>query len=256
MHIGRALLHATFALSAAALNACSGEQSARFRMYATTQNGGSTPNTLIAVDTSSGRQVAIGQIGATPAQTSLAYDPVSGFLYGVNVFDNPGVITRIDPATGKTTVAATFPSSPISTIAFSPDGQMYALEIPGVLSTVDLSTPGLHGLTEIMAGNWIQSMDFRSDGTLYALAFYDQPDPLNDSYSVLTVSPVSADPIVTSTVPLATHYLMDDIAFAPDGYIYATAYSTCLIRVNPRRGDQISMGCGDLGPLGGLAVVP
>jgi hypothetical protein len=64
---------------------------------------------------------------------------VSGFLFGVHQFESPGVITRIDPATGKATVAATFPTPPgskdwapagtISAIAFSPGGSYSILTV-------------------------------------------------------------------------------------------------------------------------------
>src|SRR4051812_42716427 len=68
-----------------------------FRMYATTlRSDGSIPNTFVDVDPITGAQAPIGKIGATPAQRSLARDPVSGFVFGVNHEENPGVVTRID----------------------------------------------------------------------------------------------------------------------------------------------------------------
>ncbi len=56
-----------------------------FGMYSTTsvESGSSVPNTLISVARGSAAQLAIGKVGATPAQTSLAWDSRSRFLFGV-----------------------------------------------------------------------------------------------------------------------------------------------------------------------------
>lgn len=230
---------------------------APFRMYATTLAGeGSTPNTFVAVDPITGGQQSIGKIGGTPAQRSLARDPVSGFLFGVNQDANPGVVTRIDPATGEASVAASLPAK-ICSIAFSPAGQLYGLEFPNVLSVIDLAKADRRIVGSIGAGTWIQSLDFRSDGTLSALASYvTQPYPTPDLYSIVIVDPITAVVISTGSLVALDEFTLDDIAFAPDGFMYATNFSWCLIRSDPKTGEQINAGCGQLGPLGGLAVAP
>ena len=212
-----------------------------------------SPNTLVEVDSRDGTQKVKGDIGRTPEQRSLAWDPVSRFLFGVEstgvgpVYG--GVVARIDPATGEATVLVRYTEQTINSIAFSPGGQMYAVVHPRTLAVVDLSSGGLDEIGQIPGGLWIHSIEFATDGTLFALLLDFTPDLVQ---TILTVDPETA--AVTSSLTLQPEYALGDIAVAPDGSIYATNYSWWLIRVDPSSGEQVPVGLGDQGALSGLAV--
>jgi len=140
-----------------------GEQAQHSRMYSTisTSDGSTEPNRLVSVDRGSGAQLALGKVGATPDQFSLAWDARSGFLFGVNPFTSWGVITRIDPETGEATAVATFPQR-IGAIAVSPAGQVYGISSPRTLVLVDLSKRAL-GVVGDIAGGDVVRLDSRAN---------------------------------------------------------------------------------------------
>ncbi len=242
-------------LAAAALAlsiGCASSEDIHFTLYSTlaTTGGSTQPNTLVSVDHRTGIQVAAGDAGGTPAQTSLAWDPGSGSFYGVNPIDNPGVITRIEPKSGTSSTAVTA-GALVGALKFSPAGESYVLVYPRMLAKIDLSNGWIAPVGDLKVGTFVASFDFQSDGTLYALVVDQAPD---GSHSVI----VTADPataVVTSMVPVTNSYAVQDIACAPDGFIYATNFSWELLRMNPKTGGQTAVGFGEIGALGGLAMV-
>jgi hypothetical protein len=243
-------------------------------MYSTTGTyGGSTPpntfspNTLISLDVQSSVQLAIGVAGETAEQGSIAWDPSSGFIFGVNYYNGPGVITRIDPTSGEATVAAVLPWR-VHAISFSPTGQMYALiygldetgectgEVDSPLHcTLVVLDPAQGTLTKVgVIGegfDQVPSLDFSVEGELYAIfADWDSPSAV-----LVTVDPSTA--AVKSSVNLQGDYSIEDIACAPDGYIYATNFSWVLIRIDPVTGsEEIAGFTTQLGSLHGVAAPP
>ena len=221
-----------------------------FIMYSvTTATGGSAvPGTLITVDSLSGVQKVAGWLGETAEQFSLALDPSSGLLFGVNAAINPGEVVKIDPALGGSVDAVAFPQT-IQAVAFSPAGQMYAILGTRTLGVIDMSKGTITEVGDIAGGDAIISLDFRSDGTLFAVVVSSQPF----KQFIITVNPTTA--AVTSSVQ-AGQLNIGDIACAPDGYIYATNFSWTLLRINPATGSVVAVGQGNLGALGGLAATP
>lgn len=213
--------------------------------------GGVLPNTLAGVSSATGAQWAVGRAGDTPEQASLARDPISGVLYGVNWFDKPGYLTRIDPSSGESTLLATAAS--LFAVALAPDGRMFGILTPRTLALVDAKGGPITPIGDIAGGLVILSIDFAADGSLYALMQDELPGGDNPQF-LLTVDPATAR--VISSVFASNRYSMGDIACAPDGYVYATNYSWFLVRLDPRTGEQMLVGPGALGGLSGLAFAP
>jgi hypothetical protein len=220
-----------------------------FLLYSTTSvSGGSTiPNTFIGVDHTTGKQYIIGAGGQTGEQYSLDLDPLSQFLFGVNASTHPGIITKIDPLAGTTSVASTLTSA-VRAIAFSPSGDLYALLWPRTLGLVDLNSSSFHPIGDIEGGNFVASIDFSPEGTLYAIVVHRDPF---EQY-IVTVDPASG--AVTSNQRTGL-YNIGDIDFAVDGNIYGTNYSWGLLKIDPITGTEVAVGSGNLGALGGLASI-
>jgi len=258
---------AALAATALVLSGCSPsdeqQQGRSFTLLSTTAVGGgsSVPNTLIAVDSASGAQSRVGDMGATAEERSLTWDASAGILYGASAA-TPRAIVRIDAATGATTVVTQFAYDPFLVLAASPTGRLYTLRggFPEWwLATVDPSSGVFSFIGQVpiaTAGydfSFFTGMDFQSDGTLYAVLaqrqaahpnFYDQ--------HLLTIDPATA--AVTSSVEILDRFFIGDIACAPDGFIYATNNSWILTRIDPRTGRNVFVGEGQLGGLGGLAM--
>jgi hypothetical protein len=205
------------------------------------------PNTLISVDRSSGSQSTVGEPGLTPEQSALAWDPVTGALFGVNPWSSPGVLTRIDLSDGRATTAATFPQS-VKGIAFSPSGELYVLVSRRTLGVADIAHATFTEIGDIAGGDFIVGLDFSADGILYAVTVQQNPF----AQVIVSVDPATAE--VKSTVSTGDASV-GDITWAPDGFLYATNFSWALFRLAPEDGTQTLVGFGELGALGGLAVV-
>jgi len=260
---------AALAATALALSGCSPsdkqQQGGSFTLLSTTavRGGSSMPNTLIAVDSASGAQRSVGEVGATAEQASLTWDASAGVLYGVSAATSRTIV-RIDAATGATTVVTQLAHDALA-VAASPAGNLYVLLgdrlffTSWLLATVDPSSGVLSVIGQVpiatagYAYTFLAGMDFQSDGTLYAVA--DQREAANfntNVYHLLTIDPATA--AVTSSLPIEDSHAIGDIACAPDGLIYATNWSWHLIRIDPRTGRNVGVGLGQLGALGGLAT--
>ncbi|UCD51119.1 MAG: tail fiber domain-containing protein [Phycisphaerales bacterium] len=179
-------------------------------------------------------------------------DPISGDLFGVSPVANRGVVERIDPRTGDSTVAATIRQSgmpmQIMQIAFAPDGQLYGMagSFGRTLGIIDVSAGTFVAVVEISDCELIAGIDFSPEGILYAVSV--NHDPFEQF--VITVDTTAKQ--VKSVVKTGT-LNVGDIDYAPDGYLYATNFSWALLRIDPETGVQKVMGHGQLGALGGLA---
>jgi hypothetical protein len=218
-------------------------------LYSTTSVGGgsSIPNTLISVNPKTGAQQVVGPIGQTAEQYSLTADPSSGYLYGVDEWDRSGVITAINPVTGACSVAATLPAS-IEAIAFSPAGQLYGILGNNTLCTIDLANDSVSDIGTIAGKGLVSSIAFSPQGTLYAAEIDQNPLP----QSLLTLNPATAAIITSKSI--SGNLAVGDLDYAPDGYLYATNFSWALGRIDPATGNEILVGFGSLGALGGLVT--
>lgn len=103
------------------------------------------PSDLVTVDTSSGELTTIGPTGVGPV-SGLAYDDLTGVMYGVTAGGNLSDLVIIDLTTGHATVIGPTGFDRIGSIEFGPDGKLY-----GGLSRNTSSVPGL--LLEIDPNN-------------------------------------------------------------------------------------------------------
>ncbi len=120
-------------------------------LFATFIPCGGCPSDLVVVDTTTGNLGLVGPTGFGPI-SGLAYDILTGTMYGVTAGGGPATLVTIDLLTGAATPIAPVllptgqPLNRIGSIEFGPDGQLYggltwlAMAIPNHLVTIDTST--------------------------------------------------------------------------------------------------------------------
>jgi len=220
-----------------------------WQFYSTVTSGGGSysPNTFVTVN-QTGAMTQLGQ-GTIPYQNMIDMDPISGFLFGTNVNNRPGVITRINPNTGQWTEAATIRqgATPINlnAISFSPNGTLYGISGTKTLGLVNLDTSTFSPIAQLDIPGNAYGMDFSLQGTLY-LTDWTFTENLIRTVDVLTGT-------ITSTRSIGGNLFLWDIDFAPDGYIYHTNGNWSLYRIDPATMEQTWVGFGGLGPFGGIA---
>ena len=128
-------------------------------------------NTLVAVSTADASVLSTKGIDTDVSSHPRGFDlsPIDGSLYGVF----PGLQLRIiDPATGTTTFVTNISGAVgVESIAFGPDGMLYATGSPDAIHpathvyTLDISTGALSLLG--ITGLDIDTLTYGSDGFLY-----------------------------------------------------------------------------------------
>lgn len=234
-----------------------------FMMFGTTGGTSSVnPNTLVRIDPNSGQQTIVGTAGSVPGSRSLDSDPVTGVLLGTDFFDDPGVISQIDPGSGTSTPRATIRKSGVpvglSALSFAPDQTLYAFEqintfTPTTLGVVDLDSESFAPTSfQLPSGNFVLGMDFDANGVLYAVTSNLNPSALVQRLLSIDLESLSIlDDVQIGIINV------DDIDVAPDGLIYHTNFSFGLFRIDPATGAQPFVGFGSVGAMGGIAsVVP
>ncbi|HUT12745.1 MAG TPA: hypothetical protein VMY42_19775 [Thermoguttaceae bacterium] len=126
-------------------------------------------------------------------------------------------------------------------LAFSPTGQLYGIsgpEIPTRLFTVDidfdnLPAPGapipttlIGAITDATGNVALNSLEFRSDGTLFAVGF----NALHQEF-VYTIDTTTA--AGKAELSVAGHQSAGDVAFDLDGNLYVTTFAGKLVRIDP-----------------------
>jgi len=126
-------------------------------------------------------------------------------------------------------------------VAFSPTGQLYGIsgpEIPTRLYTIDidfdnLPAPGgpigttlIGAITDSTGDVALNSLEFRSDGTLFAVGF----NSLDEEF-VYTIDTTTA--AAKAELSVAGHQSAGDVAFDMDGNLYVTTFAGKLVRVDP-----------------------
>jgi hypothetical protein len=224
-----------------------------WQFYSTVTSGGGSysPNTFVTVDRQTGGMTMQGAQGATPYKYVIDMDPVSGFLFGTNAYDKPGVITKIDPATGQWSDVASIRQggSPayLMTLSFSSNGTLYAVNSNKTLGIVNIASNTFSPIATLdIEQTW--GMDFSPQGVLYIADSVGTGDTFQQWLRTIDASTGK----VTSTIPTGNRNV-GDMDFAPDGYIYHTNFSWYLFKIDPVTGEQTDAGYGGLGPFGGIA---
>jgi hypothetical protein len=222
-----------------------------WQFYSTVTEGGGSyyPNTFVTVDRQYGGMTMLGAQGATPQQFNIDMDPISGFLFGTNVYTNPGIITRIDPATGQwTEVANIRRGAYLTAIAFSPNGTLYGIASNKTLGVINIATNTFSRVADLDIFPANYGMDFSPQGVLYLVDSSGSGDTFQQWLRTIDVSTGE----ITSTIPTG-NYAVGDIDFAPDGYIYHTNFGWDLFKIDPATGEQTEVGFGGCGPFGGIS---
>ena len=228
----------------------SSEIESSFVLYGTTVPNGDNADSLVRLEPATGAQKLIGAAGGSPGTTSIDWNPATGTLFGVDESQSPGVISEINPATGIATPLATIldqrTPARITNVSFSPDGTMWGSVGDTSIGTIDLISQEYKPVIAAPNGEFIFGMDISPDGTLY-----------------IAHSNLGAASQTLTSIDLATTEILnelsigslnvDDIDYAPDGFIYHTNFSFALVRLDPSTGQQTIVGFGDLSALAGIA---
>jgi WD40 repeat protein len=203
----------------------------QFRILAATGSRGAHPFSLVELRVNPAAEVLI---GPSDFYTALDFSP-EGELYAAGSelhILNPtnGTVKRV-VGTLRTAQAS---SLSVDSIAFSPDGRLYAVAYDltddvEVLYQVD---PATAFATEIgpIEGEYVWGIDFAPDGTLYGAEF-----------DLVVLDPATGR-VVSKIGRLAGSGVVD-IDYAPDGAIYGVDYSSRqLYRINPSNAATLVVG--------------
>ena len=206
--------------------------------YPTSHN--STPNTLLKLDPTTGQQLLFGNIGLTENVSALDWNQQTGRLYGIS----SGSIVEIDLSTGMSTPVASIQQGNnavwLNSLAFAPNGTLYGWSHSNKeIGIIDLNALSFTSVFSTPLDVYFGAMDFSPSGDLYAVYAHSGA---TFSQTLVTIN------METSTVldeKMLGLYNVDDIDYAPDGFIYHTNYSHALFRIDPEVGQQILVGFGD-----------
>lgn len=145
------------------------------------QSGTGGKNLLFTINPATGFATAVGRLDPSGVfqefEGDLAFNPVTGVLWGVSTSQNGAAIFTIDTATGLATQVSTYlaPNIDISALAFDAAGSMYALDTryptapgPAILLRIDPSTgAALQSWTTTTPLGSCAGMAFGPGGILY-----------------------------------------------------------------------------------------
>ena len=228
-----------------------------FVLYSTVGNVGSSslyPNSLITVNPATGSQQLFGQSGQAIAVIWLTADPVNNLLYGTGLEgpESENTLYTIDPSSGSLSSQVTL-SQNVSEIAASPQGVLYGLS-GTTLGTINTTTGAFSavGTVSLASGYLLDAMTFSTGGVLYGVEENNQSGTAFNQ-QLLTLNP--ANGAIVSDIGSLGSYNVGDITYAPDGNIYATNFSSSLLKINPQTASNILVGVGSIGDLDGIAAV-
>jgi hypothetical protein len=230
-----------------------------FRLFGVTPgNSSSNPSTLLTIDRTNGAQALAGPVGQATNIGDLAWNPLTQTLFGSdqNSPNNRGVIQQIDPTRGNSVPVATIRQAGstvnIFSLDFAADGTLWAVTGDQIatgltLGVIDLATQTFSPRMTLPAG-LVTGMATTPSGLLYAVLLHSNP------FRQILVTIDLESLLVLSQRDLNSTLNVDDIAFAPDGFIYHTNFSGTVFRINPVSATVSQVGGGSLGALGGIAA--
>ena len=233
-------------------------------LWGSSSEVGPNASSLFKIDPTTGLATLVGPTGFADAISGVKFDPLTGTLYGILGFDCSGArLITVNPSTGAGTLIAPLigdgfdGSTPVfcgggsDGLAFAPDGTLYAAGFDlgtALILRVDKSN-GTVLDSKVVPAN-IAGLAFDSQGTLWisngdatGLPELHTLDPATGSY--------------TSTLTLSEYVVISDLAFAPDGTLYAAISDEGkLATVNTTTGLVTRVGSfgGDVGVMTGLAL--
>lgn len=227
-----------------------------FLFYGTTYPGsGPYPSTLVSISPVDGRQALLGTVaGSTRAANAIDVDPLTGALYGVDGSATPGALLGIDLKTGLSTTVGTVRDAAgqvvtMGGLTFAADGTMYVAAL-ATIGRVDRSTYRYTELLVLPATEYVTSIEMSPSGVLYAV-YNSRP---SGKQTLVSIDPETK--AVTRQIDINGSFMVGDLDFAPDGYLYHTNYSNLLARIDPANGLQTPVGLGSVTALAALASPP
>lgn len=198
-------------------------------LFGSSSKGQVNPSSLFTIDRTTGAATLVGSTGLADGVSGLRFDPTTGVLYGLMGSPCTGArLVSLDPATAAGTVVGAlvgqgFDGSTTEAcagggdaLAFAPDGTAYAggyvfgiaflLKVDKATGAVLESHPVLDptsGLAFDPSGIlWVSHGNAMFTATLHTV------DPATGAY--------------TSALPLSEFVIVSDLAFTPDGTLYAS----------------------------------
>ncbi len=205
------------------------------------------PPILFEVHPSSGNQTVLSSLSLNEKVGALDWNQQTNRLYGASA----GRIIEIDPLTGIQTFVAPIQKEGldvwVSSLAFAPNGTLYGWSDSGKeIGMIDLNTGNFSSVFSTPFDIFSVMIDFSPNGDLYAV--YRN----NDSQTLVAIDMYTLSVFNEKKI---TSYLVDDIDYAPDGFIYHSNYSHALMRMDPVDANQFIVGYGEFA-LKGIASKP
>ncbi len=129
-------------------------------VFGLTTFASSPASTLIRIDVATGGYVVVGATGLPNiVEGDLAFNPLNGFLYGIQDFGpsfNQRNLFRIDPAIGVATVLGSLNTvGDYSALAFNSLGTLYSIDTSGTNSSLNIVDPSTGSVisTVMMSSN-------------------------------------------------------------------------------------------------------
>lgn len=233
-------------------------------LWGSSSEVGPNASSLFTIDPATGLATLVGPTGFADAISGVKFDPQTGALYGILGYDCSGArLITINPSTGAGTLVApligsgfdgstmVFCGGGSDGLAFAPDGTLYAAGFDlgtALILRVDKSTGAVLD-SKVVEAN-IAGLAFDPQGKLWisngdatGLPLLHTLDPATGSY--------------TSTLTLSEYVVISDLAFAPDGTLYAAlSDEDKLATVDTTTGLVTRIGSfgGDVGGMVGLAL--
>jgi hypothetical protein len=159
--------------------------------------------------------------------TGLAFNPMTGILYGVTGLESPTSprnLVTIDPATGAAAIVGALmdPTNPgfsvgLSDISFRSDGTLFGLS-PSALFTVNLATGAVTSIGSTGSNNPGGALAFNSAGTLYTAS--------SAAGNLSTLDPATGTrttgPLLTNSPHAGSLGAMNAFAFSGANVLYGT----------------------------------
>jgi PKD repeat protein len=140
---------------------------------------------IVTVDTATGFRQIVGSTGGVYV-SSLAYDASAGILYatGDSNFNSANNLYQVDACTGTATLIGTNTGHVFATLACSPGGTLYTIDlISNEMFSFDKATGAATSIGSIgYNANYTQDMEFDPQtGTLYLTAYHEELPPFLQS---------------------------------------------------------------------------
>jgi hypothetical protein len=196
-------------------------------LWGSSSKGGANPSSVFTIDTATGLATLVGPSGLGDGVSGIKFDPLSGTMYGILGSGCTGArLIMIDTATGAGTLVGALVGAGFDgttgcgggsdALAFASDGTLYAAGVSfGATSLLKVEKSTGVVLEVHPTPSYFAGLAFDPSGVLWA-----SHGNSSFTFALHTIDPATG--AHTSTVLLSEPVIVSDLAFAPDGTLYAS----------------------------------